>query len=179
MRQAWSRPLLDPGGSYDERQITHLPRNLFISEIGGIAKRRKRSALLVITSVDTSAHSLREAASKQDLECCRPPPKGTWGLSPCVLWTVRAIALGFKVQDGDSHLVHTRYMPGDSEPCISVPSSHLSLGNLVAGPQEFLTQASMADVALVFGHSTFIFFFFTSHTTLCPGLQGSRGLMGS
>lgn len=69
MRQAWSRPLLDPGGSYDERQITHLPRNLFISEIGGIAKRRKRPALLVITSVDTSAHSLREAASKQDLEC--------------------------------------------------------------------------------------------------------------
>lgn len=78
--------------------------------------------------------------------------------------------------------VHIPYMPGDSEPCISVTSSHLSPGNLVAGPAESLTQASMADVALVFVHFTF---FLTIHTPLCPGLQrpdeelkGSHSLSG-
>lgn len=52
---------------------------------------------------------------------------------------------GPQTQDEDSYLVHIPYMLGDSEPCISVPSSPSVPGNLDANPEEFLTQAGMAE----------------------------------
>lgn len=45
------------------------------------------------------------------------------GLSPCVwedLWTMMGTVPGPRGQDEDSHLLHTCFLLGDSEPCMSV-----------------------------------------------------------